>query len=99
VAGLEPATLEVLEGEVPTTRVGRAGLDEGDLVPILVEAGIVRSKSEALRLLEQRGLALNDTKLEGPDGARLSPADLLHDRWAVVRRGRKQVHLLVFDGV
>jgi tyrosyl-tRNA synthetase len=93
---LGPATLAVLEGEVPTASFDRGRLDRGgDLVGLLVEAGVVASKSEGLRLLDQRGLSINDDKLDG--APELDRTMLLHDRWLVVRRGRRQVHLLCFD--
>jgi tyrosyl-tRNA synthetase len=94
VAELPVPTFEVLEGEVPTAAFDRSRLDQGDLVPLLVDAGVVASKSEALRLVDQRGLSVNDHKLE--PGAAVGRQDLLHDRWLVVRKGRRQVHLLAF---
>ncbi|MCX7622096.1 MAG: hypothetical protein N2037_14815, partial [Acidimicrobiales bacterium] len=58
--------------------------------------GLVGSKSEARRLLDQRGLYVND---EPQHTSRpLGAADLVHGRWALLRKGKKHRHLLVVDG-
>ena len=94
--GLDASTLAVLAHEIPTMAFDRARLDdEGSLVPLLREAGIVASNGEAIRLLNQNGLSLNDSKV-GP-GAVIERSMLLHDRYLLVRKGKKQVHLFEFS--
>lgn len=95
VAGLSPETFELLADEIPYTSHDRGELDtEGNLVPLLVAAGVASSKSEAGRLLKQNGIAVNDTKV-APDAV-VTRAMLSHDRYCVVRKGKKSVHLLSF---
>ncbi len=93
---LDDATLETLAAEVPTSRHSRAVLDEpGNLVPVLVAAGVASSRSEAGRLIGQNGISVNGQRVEA--GTDLHRAALLHDRWCLVRRGRKAMYLLRFD--
>jgi tyrosyl-tRNA synthetase len=95
VADLRAETFAMLAAEIPTTSVDRVRLDEPDnLVPLLAEASIVASKSEATRLLKQNGLSLNDAKVAGD--VVIDRGRLLHDRYCVVRKGKKAVFLLDF---
>jgi len=93
VAQVDPETLSMLAGEVPTAVVDRAALDRGvDPVVLFVEAGAAASKGEARRLLDQRGWSVNGRRLEPGDA--LGRSDLLHGRWILVRRGRSAYTLL-----
>ncbi|MGI9594607.1 MAG: tyrosine--tRNA ligase [Acidimicrobiales bacterium] len=95
VASLKAQTFEMLADEVPTTKVDRSRLDEPEnLVPLLVEAGAAASKSEAARLLKQNGIAVNDAKVDGE--AVVDRASLHHDRFCLVRKGKKSIYLLDF---
>ena len=55
----------------------------------------MNSNGEAHRLLSQSGISLNDDKITAEDP--ITRAHLLHDRFCLVRKGKKQVALLVFD--
>ena len=55
-----------------------------------------RSQGDARRTVEQRGIAVNDAKLE--PGANLSEPDLLHGRYLLLRRGKANYHLVVRRG-
>lgn len=94
-ADLDRSTLEMLVDELPTVTFDRARLHD-DVSALLAEAGIVASKSEANRLLKQNGVSVNDAKLA--IGDTLTADTLLHGRYAVVRKGKKHVSLIVFDG-
>jgi len=92
---LTPETLEMLADEIPTTTVSRTSLDtEGNLVPLLVEAGVAKSNSEAMRLLKQNGVAVNDVKVASDKV--VGRADLLHDQFCLLRKGKKSVHLVKY---
>jgi tyrosyl-tRNA synthetase len=85
--------LEVVAREVPTTEVARADLDRGiDLVSVLTRTGLASSNGEARRLLTQGGVAVNGRKVAGEDS--VSAQDLLHGRFALVRKGRSTYHLI-----
>ncbi len=98
VAGAPAEVLEVIAGEVPTVPLDPAALGGGlPVADALVAAGLASSKGDARRGLTQRGFALNGAKLDGPD-RRLTAADLLHGRWVVLQKGRKNYAMLVVGG-
>ena len=83
-------SLAFVADEVPTTTVERGRLHEGvDLVDLLVEAGVFKSKGEARRTLN--GVAVNSERVD--EGRTVTAADLLHDRWVLLRKG-KTYHLV-----
>ncbi len=88
--------LAALADEIPTTRVDRTRFREGvDLVDLLVETGLASSKGDARRAIEQRGVYVNDSQLDGD--TMLSLDSLLHERFLMVRRGKKRRHLVVVE--
>jgi tyrosyl-tRNA synthetase len=85
--------LEVVSREVPTTEVPASELEAGlDLVSALVRTGLAASNGEARRLLSQGGVAVNGRKVTGDDG--LGAGDLLHGRYALLRKGRSTYALV-----
>ena len=95
VSELGATAFEMLAGELPTTAIERSRLDDGEnLIPILVDAGVVASRSEAGRLLKQNGVAVNDAKVAAD--AVIDRSALLHDRFCLVRKGKKSMFLLDF---
>lgn len=62
------------------------------LVDILVENGIIDSKSEGRRLIKQNGLSINDRKVSDPD-YRISEYDL--DRGIVIKIGKKKFYKFI----
>ena len=92
--GADPtsATIDALHavaGEVPTTKISRADLV--DVFGLLARSGIVSSNSEARRAIQQKGVKVNGSTLEG--GETLANKGLLHDRWVLVRKGKTTYHL------
>jgi len=84
------AAIDVLRREVPTTELSSEHLN--DPVDVLVATSLASSKSEARRLLEQRGTRANGVPL-GPE-ALLSDVPLLHDRFVLLRKGKSSYHLV-----
>lgn len=86
----------MLVDEIPTWRVRR---DELTTTLTMVDAfhasGLASSKKDARRTLDQGGGSCNDDRV-GSDTT-LGPDDLLHDRYALLRRGRKAYTLVVVD--
>jgi tyrosyl-tRNA synthetase len=74
--------------------VGGVDLLAGDGLPPVVDvferSGVVASKAAARRAIAEGGAYLNNTRVQDPDAV-LTPADLLHGRFAIVRRGRRTV--------
>jgi tyrosyl-tRNA synthetase len=92
---LSAAELGVLVDAIPTHRVPRGDLVGCDLVDVLLAAGAVSSKGEARRLMAQSGITVND---EAVSASRpLVGDDLLHGRYVMLRRGKKQRFLVVAD--
>ncbi len=90
----ERSLLDVVE-DAPSSVVSREALLGGTLplVDALVASGLASSKGDARRTIAQGGAYVNDRRV--PDEDRLlGPGDLLHDRYVVLRRGRRDYHLL-----
>ena len=58
------------------------------IVDALVAAGVVGSRSEARRAIQEGGASVNNARVTDVD-ARLTADDLLGGRWVFVRRGKK----------
>jgi tyrosyl-tRNA synthetase len=82
---------------VPSKEVARTRLETGQfsLIDALVEAGLVKTRSDARRAIEQRGAYVNNVVREGVETT-LSPADLASETVMVVRQGKKRYGLLKF---
>lgn len=86
-ATLDEATLIAATAELPHAVLGR---DQLDMITVLTETGLSASKSEARRTLKEGGAAINNVKVQGEDAA-LAESDLLLGKYAVVRRGKKNM--------
>lgn len=91
VTELAVADLEALAGEIPTTAM--AALDGVDLVELLVTIGLEKSKGAARRSIDGGGIYVNDVAVAAD--RELGAGDLLHDKFVMVRKGKKGRHLLV----
>jgi tyrosyl-tRNA synthetase len=92
----EQSILDVFS-EAPSTILSRHRLDGSGtpLADLLVETGLATSKSQARRTLQQGGAYVNDRQVDETDRV-IGPADLLSDRYVVLRRGKKDYHLVSF---
>ena len=86
-AALDEATLKAATAELPHAVLSA---DQLDMVTVLTETGLSASKSEARRTLKEGGAAINNVKVQGEDAA-LTESDLLLGKYAVVRRGKKNM--------
>jgi tyrosyl-tRNA synthetase len=94
IAGLSEDMLLAVTEDAPTTPVPRRELLDGvALVDALVRTGLAKSKGEARRTIDQGGAYVNNVRVADADRA-LGPADLLHDRYVVLRKGRRDVHIV-----
>nr|MBP7402011.1 tyrosine--tRNA ligase [Clostridia bacterium] len=79
---------------MPSTAIAPEDLAEGrPLLDVLYEAGVIPSKGEGRRLVQQGGLSLNDVPVADP-GRLLVAADFT-DGEAIVRKGKKVHHRLI----
>ncbi len=84
LGSLDAGTLGAAVAELPRTTA-----KAGDLVvDALVGSGLVASKAAARRAIAEGGAYVNNVKVASEEQV-LEPADLLHGRYAVLRRGKK----------
>jgi tyrosyl-tRNA synthetase len=94
IAALSEEMLLAVTEDAPSTAVPRAELLDGlTLVDVLERTGLVKSKKEARRTIEQGGAYVNNVR-QTDDGRSFTAGDLLHDRYLVLRKGRKEVHIV-----
>lgn len=93
-AQLDEATLADLAKELPSAQVSPEQLA---LVDVLVETPLAGSKSEARRMLAEGAVSVNNTKVAGAD-AQLSPEELLLGKYALIKRGKKNMAIVTMTG-
>jgi len=85
--GASPQALAFLAGEVPTTP-----FVPGDLARTLAATPLASSLSDARRTIAQGAAYVNGEQVD--EDRPLSEADLLYDRWMLLRKGKRTYHLL-----
>ncbi len=94
IAGLSESMLLAVTEDAPSTSVPRSDLLESlSLVDLLERTGLVTSKKEARRTVGQGGVYVNNVR-QIDDGRTFGRGDLLHDRYLVLRKGKKEVHVV-----
>ncbi|MEU1631058.1 tyrosine--tRNA ligase [Streptomyces sp. NPDC020096] len=83
---LDEQTLAAALSELPYAKVPALA----PVVDLFAEVGLVASKSAARRTIKEGGAYVNNVKVEAEDAVP-SEADLLHGRWLVLRRGKKNL--------
>ncbi|WP_431032681.1 tyrosine--tRNA ligase [Streptomyces sp. P6-2-1] len=94
LAELDEATLAAALSELPRARVA----EPASVVDLLVETGLVASKSAARRTIKEGGAYVNNAKVAGEDAVPAT-SELLHGRWLVLRRGKKNLAAVEVTGV
>jgi len=88
VEGLSADAFELLTHEVATTPIAGPNLSEGvDVIDLLVETGLVSSRSDARRQLQSGAVYVNGQRV-APE-ATVGHPDLQHGRYLLLRRGKK----------
>jgi tyrosyl-tRNA synthetase len=94
IAALSEDMLLAVTEDAPTTAVPKAELlDALTLVDVLERSGLTKSKKEARRTIDQGGVYVNNVR-QSEATRTFGPADLLHDRYLVLRKGRREVHIV-----
>jgi tyrosyl-tRNA synthetase len=83
---LDEPTLAAAMAEIPSARIPLA--TGPTIVDLLVESGLTESKGAARRAVAEGGAYVNNAKVADPEWTP-DPADLLHGRWLVLRRGKR----------
>ena len=96
IAELTEEMLLAATEDAPTTEMPRAELADGlALVEPLGHAELVASGSEARRTIEGGGVYVNNQRQSDLE-RQLGTPDLLHDRYILLRKGKREVHVLRF---
>ena len=90
---LDESTLAAVADALPGTTV--TGRQEQPVVDLLVGTGLSESKSAARRTLKEGGVSLNNHKITGEDAV-VTSDDLLHGRFVLLRRGKKNLAAVTF---
>jgi len=84
LAALDAATLESAVAELPTVR----WTSDASVADLLAGAGLVAGRSAARRAIAEGGVSVNNVRVVEQDAV-LEADQLLHGRWAVLRRGKR----------
>jgi tyrosyl-tRNA synthetase len=91
LADIDAGTLGAVHAEVPSATVRVPRLDSlPSVADLMAETGIVASKSAARRAIAEGGAYLNNRRVTSEDAVP-EPADLLHARYLILRRGKRTV--------
>jgi tyrosyl-tRNA synthetase len=85
------------DADVPTATLSASDFTDGsiDLISVLVKAGLVASRSEGRRAIEQGGVTVADVKVTDVK-ATYTPADF--EGGVMIRRGKKTFKKIVVEG-
>jgi tyrosyl-tRNA synthetase len=94
IASLSEDMLLAVTDDAPSTEVARTDIEKGlPLVDVLERTGLAKSRGEARRTIDQGGAYVNNRR-QSDSGRVLGADDLLHGRYVVLRKGRRDVHVL-----
>lgn len=94
-AGAREASHALFDGHgsidaAPSKQYSRASLEAGvGIVDFVAEIGLLSSKREARRVIQQKGVSLNESTVESPQRV-VTAADLGEDGSLLLRHGRKR---------
>ncbi len=88
----DPQTLAAALAEAPTYTVTSEDLADGaaSFVQLFAKSGLVKGTGAARRTIAEGGAYLNNERISDID-RQVTSTDLLHNRWLVLRRGRKSM--------
>ena len=97
VSELAPETLSEVFANAPSSTHDRALLEGPGLgaVDLLLLAKVVKSKREAREFLDNQAISINGKRVDG--SFVLTRAELLHDKMALIRRGKKGWHVTLWS--
>ena len=84
---LDESTLKAATSELPSATVDASGLG---IIDLLVASGLSESKSAARRTVGEGGAYVNNVKVSDPDAV-IESGQLLHGRYLLLRRGKKNL--------
>ncbi len=83
-------------GDMPTSQVDRSLIEKGTgILDLLVETGLVPSKGEGRRLIQQGGLSVNGEKVDNQDRL-ITLSDLVNDE-IIIKKGKKSYNRIILE--
>lgn len=96
IDSLSAEDLEQIHGIVKVY-ISPGDLSDGkDIVSLLTDAGIFPSKGEARKMVQNGGVSVNREKISSPQ-FQLTGSHLLHEKYILVQKGKKNYYLLVVN--
>jgi len=92
-----PEVLGVLSQEIPAVRLARPELEGLSVLDALVRTGLASSKGDARRGIQGKGFLVNGEPIAAPERT-LGAADLLHGRYVMLQKGKRNHALVVVEG-
>ena len=96
VENLTETELESIEGIIKSKISGQIILEPLDVITFLFESKIFASKGEARKMITNGGISINRKKIIDAN-QKLSNEDLLHDKYVMVQKGKKNFYLVEFE--
>lgn len=94
ITGLNDRDLTAIFADVPSTTVARAALESGiPVIDLFATTGLVKSKGEGRRLLEQGGVYVNNKRIDSMEHV-VTLKSLASETKLVLRAGRKKYHVV-----
>ena len=93
IGELDLVTLESAIQELPKTEIVKSS-PLPTWVDLITATGVIESKSAARRIIKEGGAYLNNKKVASEDFAP-SPADLLHGRYLLLRKGKRELAAVI----
>ncbi|MFN4961640.1 MAG: tyrosine--tRNA ligase [Bacteroidota bacterium] len=98
IESLSETDLEQIQGVVKV-EVDKASLAEGiDIVSLLANTGIFPSKGEARKTIQGGGVSVNRKKIESVE-LKVESSFLLHQRYILIQKGKKNYFLITVKAV
>jgi tyrosyl-tRNA synthetase len=88
IRDLDAATLDAAMREAPNAAISPPGDEFPSVAELLVACELVASNSAGRRAINEGGVSVNNVKVTD-ENQLVTRADFLHDKWLVLRRGKR----------
>jgi tyrosyl-tRNA synthetase len=90
----EAQLLDVMDG-VPQIEINISDLEQGkDIATFIAETGMLKSKGEARKMVQNNGISVNKVKVTSVDQT-IDKSLLLNDKYILIQTGKKNFHLVI----
>ena len=86
-----------ISGNIPTTTYSKDEIDAGkDILTLLVDTGLAKSRGEARRLVQQGGVSVNGEKVNAIETS-FTTSEFNEDGVLLIKKGKKAFHQIKAD--